>query len=250
MKRLTILLMAVCMIALVGCENKVTYNISDDEKLSMMTIEEAGGRAVREVAGIVEFLQTADYAGVFFTDAGKGGFKIKDGKIYFAEQKEAELESDNVRRYKMKWTEIEISYNDIAVDKSLNKLQYNHPDNGLEVLTFDGFGYYYYIDGGGLPKYYKKYDYVEDKYEGIWKNTSGSGKLDRLEIYEDYMRRHMVPDSLNKNGSYDNLTDSAPFKDDTLNIKGWNGDKVVFNSDQKTATYYYNDGSTDIITRQ
>ena len=245
MKRLTILLMAVCVFAAIGCQNKITNNVSEEENKAMMTIEEAGGRAVTEVGGIVEFLQSKDYSGVFFTDSGHAGYKIKNSKIYFVNEI---TDPDNADYKRQVWTEM--SYGDISVDISLNKLQYKHPDNGLEILTFDGFGYYYYIDGGNLPKYYKKYDYVEDKYSGTWINTTDKGDIKKVEIYEDYMRRHVKPDSNNKWGSYQNLIQWAPFKGDTLTLKGLDGHKIVFNSDQKTATYYYSDGSSDTITKQ
>ncbi len=246
MKKLTILFAIVSMIAAVGCENKVTYNITDEENKAMMTIEEAGGRAVTEVAEIVGFLQTPDYEGVFFNDAGLAGYKIKNSQIYFVKTID---DPNDVNRKKDVWTNIPI--NEIAVDKNLNKLQYRHPDNGLEIITFDGFGYYYYIDGGGLPKYYKKYDYVEDKYAGTWVgNSSGEKKLKEIEINEDSIRRIFTPDKNNSNGSYENSIKYASLKNNTLTFKGLDGHKIVFNSDQRTGIYYYSDGSSDTITKR
>ncbi len=209
MKRLTTLLMAVCIFAVIGCQNKITNNITQKEKQSMLTIEEAGGTPLFSVQAVSEFLGTPEFGGVFATEAGSVGYKIKDSKIYYVEKQTDE---------KQIWTEIP---DDIAVDRNLNKLQFRNPESGrLEVLTFDGFGYRSYIQGEAV-RYYQRYDYL-DKFAGKWNFPNDSDYKD-VEITADGCI------TLNwKKGSFGPYTAQTILEGNILTFKGGTRDSITF----------------------
>lgn len=227
MKRLTILLMAVCVFAAVGCSNRITNNITGEEKQAMMTITEAGGTPDSNPIAIASFLRTLEYEGVFATEAGSVGYKIKDSKIYFVEKQSQSAEL---------WKEIT---DNISVSENLNKLEYKNPANGgmLEVLTFDGFGYYSYIQDEGMTKYYQKYDYL-DKFEGTWNIAYGNdGNYKQVVISADGCIKRVHRDN-----TYGCHTTQAVIKENELTFKV-NRDRMIFGLNEDgtpngKATYY------------
>ena len=82
MRKLSILFLAVCILA-AGCKNKVTSNISSVDMRAMKTIAEDGGTPDSSPEGIADFLSSSDYQGVFATEFGRVGYKIKNSKISF-----------------------------------------------------------------------------------------------------------------------------------------------------------------------
>lgn len=221
MKRLTILFLAVCILA-VGCKNKVTSNISAVDMRAMKTIAEDGGTPDSSPEGIAAFLSGSDYQGVFATESGFVGYKIKNSKIYFVEK---------VDEYKDKWTEITEG---IAVDKSLNKLEYQ-TESGLEILTFDGFGYRSYHQGEERVIYYQKTDYL-DNFEGIYWNPKTDIGIYLVISSDGCVTRY----GYSKNESryrWGLYTSQVVLKGNTLTFKGADGATFIF-SDIK-----YPDGS-------
>ena len=216
MKKLMILFLAFCIMIAVGCSNDITNNVITDQQKAIETIPEGSGDSSSE--GIANFLSVKDYNGVFATEAGFVGYKIKDSKIYFVEE---------VNKTNDKWTEITEG---ITVSKNLNKLQYQ-TQNGLEILTFDGFGYYYYIQGGATPSYYKKYDYL-DTFAGTWK--SDDNKTELIISADGCITRYSI------SGGYKTwtiFTSQAILEGDTLTFKGADRSIVKFDLANGTATY-------------
>lgn len=237
MKRLTILLMAVCVFAAIGCQNKVTNNVSKEENKAMLSIADAGGTPDMSQQGREAFLQTPDFNGVFATEAGFVGYKIKDKKIYFVEKKD-----DDVKDEQEIWTDITDT---IAVDRNLNKLEYTNPASGLrETLTFDGFGYYSY-DGSGAPQYYTRHDYLET-YAGTW-NINGGG-YEKVVIFDDGCITRYSTSTSTANRTWSRLTTRTILDRDVLKFD--NGDSMVFNADGKTATYKSRNGGSFTATKQ
>jgi hypothetical protein len=231
MKKLTILFLALTLFA-VGCANKVTSN-NTDTHTQAYTTQIPAGEGDSSANGIAEFLKNADYQGVYSTEAGFGGYKIKDGKIYTVEK---------VNETQEKWAEIK---GNIQVSKSLNKLQYQTERYGLEIITFDGFGYHSYSqEDGGLPKYYKKYDYLE-KYAGTYSNdsTTDTKKVDKITIYDDGCITRW-----SKSNSWGCYTTQVILEDNKLTFKGIERDTITFNADG-SATYTYSDGKSDKLTK-
>lgn len=227
MKRLTILLMAVCVFAAIGCQNKVTNNVSKEENKAMLSIADAGGTPDMSQQGRTAFLSRQGFNGVFATEAGTVGYKIKDSKFYFVEKEDARTE---------KWTEVK----DFAVDIEKNKLEYQNPLSGkMEVLTFDGIGHYSY-DGSGTPQYYTRHDYLE-KYAGTWNIDGGDYK--EVVITED---GSITRYSRNSN-TWGTLTSSTILDGNVLSF--FNRDSMVFNEDG-TATYKSKSGGSFTATKQ
>ena len=225
MKKLTILFLAVCIIA-VGCKNKVTNNVdmnANDNMRAMKTIEEEGGTPDSSPEGIASFLGEADYNGVFATEAGFVGYKVKDSKIYYVDKvgPTNEQEASQEKNTKEVWVEITEG---ISVDKTLNKLEYQTA-NGLEILTFDGFGYRYYSKGEDRVIYYKKTDYLEP-YAGIWKNENYE-----IEIASDgcFKRRSKFKGSW----YFGRYTTQVVLEGNTLTLKGVDRSVMIFEQDAK-----------------
>lgn len=78
MKKLTILFLALTLFA-VSCANEVTSN-NVNLSLQANTSQIPAGEGDSSANGIAEFLKNADFQGVYSTEAGFGGYKIKDGK--------------------------------------------------------------------------------------------------------------------------------------------------------------------------
>ena len=229
MKRLTILLMAVCVFAAIGCQNKITNNVSKAESAAMLSIADAGGQIDTSLEGRAVFLSTPDYNGVFATEAGTVGYKIKDSKFYFVEKEDTWAD---------KWTDITDEI--VGVNKDLNKLEYINPASGLrETLTFDGFGYYSY-DGSGAPQYYTRHDYLET-YAGTW--NIADGKWKKVEIRKDGSITRYERDT----DTWGPATSSAILDGNVLRF--FNRDSMVFNADG-TATYKLKSGGSHQATRQ
>ena len=228
MKRLTILLMAVCVFAAIGCQNKITNNVSKAESAAMLSIADAGGQIDTSLEGRAVFLSTPDYNGVFATEAGTVGYKIKDSKIYFVAKKDEHQET---------WTDITDTI--AGVNRDFNKLEYINPASGLrETLTFDGFGYYSY-DGSGTPQYYKKHDYLE-KYAGTWNITSGDYK--KVVIFDD----GCITRYSRNTDTWGTLTTRTILDGNILKFD--NRDSMVFNADG-TATYKSRNGGSFTATK-
>lgn len=228
MKKLTILFLALTLFA-VSCANEVTSN-NVNLSLQANTSQIPAGEGDSSANGIAEFLNNADFQGVYSTEAGFVGYKIKDGKIY-AVVTRGNRESEY-------WSEIK---GNIQVSKSLNKLQYQTGGlNGLEILTFDGFGYHYYSkENGGMPKYYKKYDYL-DKYAGTYFNVTKKGSVEKIIISKDgCITRHLQ-------NSHGNYTTQVILEGNKLTFKGSDRATITFNADG-SATYTYSDGKQDTL---
>lgn len=225
MKKLSMLFLAVCVLLAVGCANEVTKinNITDSDLRAMKTIAEAGGTPDSSAEGIADFLSASDYQGVFATEGGYVGYKIKDSKIYDLEQ----LDDRNDI-----WVEIT---DGISVDKTLNKLEYQ-TESGLVVLTFDGFGYRYYIQGEESSiKYYKKYDYLEP-FAGTWQDTADNANkyTVKLAINPDGCITRFGGEGILNWGRY---TSQVILQGDTLTFKGADRSVVKFDLANGTATY-------------
>ena len=110
----------------------------------------------------------------------------------------------------------------------------------MEILTFDGFGYHYYSkENGGMPKYYKKYDYL-DKYAGTYFNVTKNGSVEKIIISKDgCVTRHLQ----NSHGFY---TTQVILEGNKLTFKGIDGNTITFNADG-SATYTYSDGKQDTL---
>lgn len=89
MKKLTILFLALMLFA-VSCTNEVTSN-NVNLSLQANTSQIPAGEGDSSANGIVEFLKNADFQGVYSTEAGFVGYKIKDGKIYTVVNREIEM---------------------------------------------------------------------------------------------------------------------------------------------------------------
>ena len=217
MKKLTILFLAVCVLFAVGCSNEVTKisNISTSavELQAMKTIAEDGGTPDSSPEGIADFLSSSDYQGVFATEAGFVGYKIKNSKIYFVEKVD---DKNDV------WTEITEG---IAVDKSLNKLEYQ-TESGLEILTFDGFGYRSYHQGEERVIYYQKTDYL-DNFEGIYWNAKTDIGIYLVINSDGCITRYNYNNGKWSSGRY---TSMVVLKGNTLTFKGADGAIFEFTS--------------------
>lgn len=217
MKKLTILFLAVCVLFAVGCSNEVTKisNISTSavELQAMKTIAEDGGTPDSSPEGIAAFLSSKDYQGVFATEAGFVGYKIKNSKIYFVEKVD---DKNDV------WTEITEG---IAVDKSLNKLEYQ-TESGLEILTFDGFGYRSYHQGEERVIYYQKTDYL-DNFEGIYYNPNTDVGICLVISSDGCITRHGYNKTTGQ-WSWGRYTSMVVLKGNTLTFKGADGSIFEF----------------------
>lgn len=236
MKKLTILFLALTLFA-VGCANKVTSN-NTDTHTQAYTTQIPAGEGDSSANGIAEFLKNADYQGVYSTEAGFGGYKIKDGKIYTVEK---------VNETQEKWAEIK---GNIEVSKSLNKLQYQTERYGLEIITFDGFGYYSYSqEDGGSPKYYKKYDYLE-KYAGTYSNnstTTATKEVKKITIYDDGCITRWSKGNASED-TWGTYTTQVILEGNKLTFKGIDGNTITFNADG-SATYTYSDRKQANLTK-
>ena len=226
MKKLSILFLAVCILAL-GCKNNITNNVNSNSVnaaniRAMKTIAEDGGTPDSSPEGIAAFLSGSDFQGVFATESGFVGYKIKNSKIYFIEK---------VDEYKDKWTEITEG---ISVDKSLNKLEYQ-TESGLQILTFDGFGYRSYYQGEQRVIYYQKTDYL-DNFEGIYWNPKSDIGIYLVISSDGCVTRYgyRKNESRYRWGLY---TSQVVLKGNTLTFKGADGDIYKFE------TLIYPDGS-------
>lgn len=233
MKRLTILLMAVCVFAAIGCQNKITNNVSKAESAAMLSIADAGGQIDISPEGRAVFLSTPDFNGVFATEAGTVGYKIKGERFYFVAKKDDRQDI---------WTDITDKI--VGVNKDLNKLEYTNPASGLrETLTFDGFGYYSY-DGSGAPQYYKKHDYLET-YAGTW-NITGGG-YEKVVIFNDGCITRYSTSTSAADSTWSRLTTRTILYGNVLKFD--NRDSMVFNADGKTATYKSRNGGSFTATK-
>ena len=217
MKKLSILFLSVCILA-VGCKNNITNNVTSNSvgaanMRAMKTIAEAGGTSDSSPEGITDFLSRNDYQGVFTTESGFVGYKIKNSKIYFVEK--ADEHND-------KWTEITEG---IAVDKNLNKLEYQ-TENGLEILTFDGFGYRSYHQGEQRVIYYQKTDYL-DNFEGIYWNPKTDIGI-YLVISSDGCVTRYTYSEKSSTYTWGRYTSMVVLKGNTLAFKGADGDIFRF----------------------
>lgn len=232
MKRLTILLMAVCVFAAIGCQNKITNNVSKAESAAMLSIADAGGQIDTSLEGRAVFLSTPDFNGVFATEAGTVGYKIKGERFYFVAKKDDRQDI---------WTDITDKI--VGVNKDLNKLEYTNPASGLrETLTFDGIGYYSY-DGSGAPQYYKKHDYLET-YAGTW-NINGGG-YEKVVIFNDGCITRYSTSTSAADSTWSRLTTRTILDGNVLKFD--NRDSMVFNADG-TATYKSRNGGSFTATK-
>lgn len=232
MKKFTIFL-AVCVLFAVGCSNEVTKinNITTDDLRAMKTIVELGGAPDSSAEGIASFL--VGYDGVYSTEGGFAGYKIKDSKIYYV----SKLNDTNDV-----WTEITEG---IVVDKNLNKLEYQSA-NGLEILTFDGFGYRSFIQGEERTAYYQKYDYL-DGFAGIYFN-------EQVGIYLEISADGCVTRYNKKDGrwSWGRYTSQVVLVDKILTFKGADGaifkfDITNVNGKVQGGVTYWEDSSPDSL---
>lgn len=235
MKKLTILLMALCVVVSVGCQNELE-TASPEQLYAMQSITEAGGTRTSDATTVAEFLATIEYQGSYYTSHGNAGYKVKSGKIYYVGAAEAS---------KQDW--VEIPYTIAVSDTSIKKLELTK-SGVTNIITFDGYGYYSYEAGEGeLPTYYSKYDYAEN-YTGNWTfnstnsiNIGGNG-----DIYVKYK------------GVTAYLTVDAQLKGNTLTFKGnvngseginLRGCKLVF-KDTISATFHDISGNTVDATKR
>ena len=118
----------------------------------------------------------------------------------------------------------------------------------MEILTFDGFGYHYYSKAdGGIPKYYKKYDYL-DKYAGTYFNANQKeGSVEKIVIYKDgCITRYLKDSSMQQSPGYGFFTTQVILEGNKLTFKGSDRATITFNADG-SATYTYSDGKQDTL---
>ena len=219
MKKLTTLLMVVCVIAL-ACSNDVVKPAQTSLKQSdpriRMSIGEEGGTPDRTEAAITEFLKIAQFQGQYSTFSGESGFKVKDGEIY-----------EVIGNLKTEWVKLEKA--NIAVNKDLKKLQIEELNGTVtKIYTFDDLGYYVYDNGeDDIPTYYIKYDFVE-KYAGRWSFPHGSIVITDSTVLFTYRSGQGW------------VTEYSQLKGNILKLKGsaWTSSGIRFSADGKTATLF------------